>query len=180
MWSFNPVYRWARACVKLIRLIKNNNKITKLECREVLWKTVWQASTSEHVAAAGADSNTKFKWSDDLAEELLKALNNFKTVMEFQNKYFSGDKPRQYEEVRKKLALWALVSVMWNILDHFLYLCFPVIWMMRRKLDFYLHWCPTHTFLFAFSFCGLIFSIGCLTLLSQNNIVSTNLFRYRQ
>ena len=40
---------------------------------------------SEHVAAAGTDSNTKLKWSDDLAEDLMKALSNFKTLMEFQN-----------------------------------------------------------------------------------------------
>ena len=41
-------------------------------------------STSEQKAASGTDSNTKFKWSDDLVEDLLKALSNFKTVMEFQ------------------------------------------------------------------------------------------------
>ena len=29
---------------------------------------------SEHVVAAGADSNTKFKWSDDFVVDLLKAL----------------------------------------------------------------------------------------------------------
>ena len=41
-------------------------------------------STGEQKAASGTDSNTKFKWSDDLVEDLLKALSNFKTVMEFQ------------------------------------------------------------------------------------------------
>ena len=61
--------------------------------------------TSEHVAAAGTDSNTEFKWSDDLVEDLLKALSNFKTVMEFQNKDFNADKPRQYEEVHKKIVI---------------------------------------------------------------------------
>ena len=59
-------------------------------------------NTSKHAAAAGKDSNTKFKWSDDLFEDLLKALSNFKTVMEFQNKDFNADKPHQYEEVRKE------------------------------------------------------------------------------
>ena len=48
---------------------------------------------SEHVAAAGTDSNSKFKWSDDLVENLLKAPSNFKTVIEFQNKDFNADKP---------------------------------------------------------------------------------------
>ena len=44
------------------------------------------SNTHEHVAAAGIDLNTKCKWSDDLVEDLIKALSNFKTVMEFQNK----------------------------------------------------------------------------------------------
>ena len=48
-------------------------------------------NTSKHVTAAGTDSNTIFKCSDDLAEDLAKTLSNFKTVMEFQsqvpNKY---------------------------------------------------------------------------------------------
>ena len=35
-------------------------------------------NASEQVAAAGADSNTKFKWSDDLVQDLLKALSNLK------------------------------------------------------------------------------------------------------
>ena len=42
-------------------------------------------NTDRHVAAAGTDSNSKFKCSDDLAEDLLKALSNFKTVMKSQN-----------------------------------------------------------------------------------------------
>ena len=57
----------------------------------------------EHVAAAGTYSNTKLKWSDCLVEGLLKALSNFRTVMEFQNKDFNAEKPRQYEEYVKKL-----------------------------------------------------------------------------
>ena len=32
------------------------------------------SNTNKHVAAAGTDSETKFKWSDDLVEDLLKAL----------------------------------------------------------------------------------------------------------
>ena len=59
--------------------------------------------TSEHIAAAGTDSNTKFKLLDDLAEDLLKAPSNFKTVMEFHNKDFNVDKPPQYEEARKEI-----------------------------------------------------------------------------
>ena len=50
---------------------------------------------SELVAAVGTDSNTKFKWSDDLIEDMLKALSNFRTAMEFQKKDFSTHKPRQ-------------------------------------------------------------------------------------
>ena len=40
---------------------------------------------------------------DDLAEDLLKAPSNFKTVMEFHNKDFNVDKPPQYEEARKEI-----------------------------------------------------------------------------
>ena len=41
-------------------------------------------NTIEHVAAAGIDSNSKFKWSDNLVQDFLKALSNFETVMVFQ------------------------------------------------------------------------------------------------
>ena len=51
-------------------------------------------NTSEEVAAAGTDANTKFIWSDDIVEDLFKALSNFKTVMEFQNKDLNVGKPR--------------------------------------------------------------------------------------
>ena len=56
----------------------------------------------EYVPPASTDSNTK--WLDDLADDLLKALSNFKTRMEFQKKDFNEDKPRQSEEVRKEIA----------------------------------------------------------------------------
>ena len=39
-------------------------------------------NTSEHIVAAGTDSNTNFHWTDGFVEDLLKALSNFKTVME--------------------------------------------------------------------------------------------------
>ena len=39
-----------------------------------------------------------------LVEDLLAAPSNFKTIMEFQNKDFNADKPRQYKEVRKELV----------------------------------------------------------------------------
>ena len=59
-------------------------------------------NTSQHVVAAGTGSNTKFNWSANLVEDLLKALSNFKPVVEFQNTDFKADKPRQYEEVLKQ------------------------------------------------------------------------------
>ena len=74
-------------------------------------------NTSEHFAAADTDCNTKFKWSEDLDEDSLKTLSNFKTVMEFQNKDFNADKPRQHKEVCNKPR--KLMSVMWNILISF-------------------------------------------------------------
>ena len=48
--------------------------------------------------------NTKFKWSDYLVEDLLKAPSNFKTALEFQNKDFNAHKPRQYKEVDKQIV----------------------------------------------------------------------------
>ena len=59
-------------------------------------------NTSEHVAAADTNSNTILRWLDDFVKDLLKALSNFKSVMEFQNKDFNANKPCQYEEVRKE------------------------------------------------------------------------------
>ena len=56
----------------------------------------------ERVAGTGTDSNTIFKWSDNLVEDLLKALSNFKTVMESQNKDFNAENPCRYAEVRKE------------------------------------------------------------------------------
>ena len=61
-------------------------------------------NTREHLTATGTDSNTIFKWSDDLAQDLLKALSNFKTVMQFQNKGFNADKSRRYEKIRKEIV----------------------------------------------------------------------------
>ena len=46
---------------------------------------------SGDLAPGGTDSNNKFKWSDDLVEDLLKVLSNFKTVMETTD--FKEDKP---------------------------------------------------------------------------------------
>ena len=58
----------------------------------------------ERVAGTGTDSNTIFKWSDNLVEDLLKALSNFKTVMESQNKDFNAKNPCRYTEVRKEIC----------------------------------------------------------------------------
>ena len=69
-----------------------------------LMKNKMANNTSKHIIAAGTDSNTKFKWSDDLVDDLLKALSNFKMAMEFQNKDFNADKPHQYEVVRKEIV----------------------------------------------------------------------------
>ena len=54
------------------------------------------ANDDEHV------QESKFKWSNKLVNDLLNALSNFKSTMEFKSKYFNADKPRQYEEVRKE------------------------------------------------------------------------------
>ena len=62
-------------------------------------------NTNKHVSAEGTDSNKKFKWLDDLFEDLLKAFINFKTVMEFQNKDFNTDNMFTYTAtISKNLA----------------------------------------------------------------------------
>ena len=103
----------------MCRLVKKNNKIPKFKRGEVWCKTKCEASKSEQVAAAGTNSNTKFKWPDDLVEDLLNALRNFKVVMEFHNKDFKADKLREYEEVRKEIVK---ISECFNV-DQFLCLC---------------------------------------------------------
>ena len=66
----------------------------KIQIRKISMKNKTANNTSEHVAAAGIGSNTKFNWSANLVEDLLKALSNFKPVVEFQNTDFKVDKPR--------------------------------------------------------------------------------------
>ena len=56
------------------------------------------AKDDEHV------QESKFKWSDKLVNDLLNALSNFKSTMEFKSKDLNADKPRQYEEVRKEIV----------------------------------------------------------------------------
>ena len=42
--------------------------------------------------------------TSDLIENLLKSPSDYKTRMEFMNKDFNADKPRQYEEIRREMA----------------------------------------------------------------------------
>ena len=46
------------------------------------------------------ENANKFKWTDELVEDLLKCLGQYQTTIEFKGKDFNADKPRQYEEVR--------------------------------------------------------------------------------
>ena len=46
----------------------------------------------------------KFLRTSDLIENLIKSLSDYKTRMEFMNKDFNADKPRQYEETRREMA----------------------------------------------------------------------------
>ena len=51
-------------------------------------------------------SKPRFKWNDgDKIDNLLMALQNYKSTMEFSNVDFNSDKPKQYEAVRRTLAL---------------------------------------------------------------------------
>ena len=46
------------------------------------------------------ENANKFKWTDELVEDLLKCLGQYQTTIEFKGKNFNAEKPRQYEEVR--------------------------------------------------------------------------------
>ena len=46
------------------------------------------------------ENANKFKWTDELVEDLLKCLGQYQTTTEFKGKNFNAEKPRQYEEVR--------------------------------------------------------------------------------
>ena len=50
---------------------------------------------------AATECGKQFSWTAKLVENLIKSLSDFKTRMEFTNKDFNGDKPLQYEEIRK-------------------------------------------------------------------------------
>ena len=56
-------------------------------------------ANAEHVV-----SDSKFKWTEKLAKDLLSALNYSKTIIEFQNNIFNTDKSWQYEQVQEELA----------------------------------------------------------------------------
>ena len=60
---------------------------------------------------AAIQSGKKLSWTAKLVENLIKSLSDFETRMEFMNKYFNGDKPRQYEEIRKEMALYCSINI---------------------------------------------------------------------
>ena len=120
------------------RLIKNN-KITKFECGKVWWKNKMANNISEHVSAADTDLNTKFKWSDDLVEYLLKALSNFKTVIDFQNLEISCNKGSLFTKFHRSNVGWTHISHHLSFLQwyftrtsfFFRFLCFCFIFLNR-------------------------------------------------
>ena len=46
----------------------------------------------------------RFKWNSEMVEDLIDALQNYKTVCKYQGLDFNADKVKQYEEIRKNLA----------------------------------------------------------------------------
>ena len=58
-----------------------------------LMKNIMANNKSEHVAAA-TNSNSIFKQSDDLVEDLPKGLSNFNTLTEFRKKDVNAEKLR--------------------------------------------------------------------------------------
>ena len=76
--------KWAsssHAIIQLSLLIIKINKITNFRMWKSSMKNKMAKNTCNHVAEAGADSNTKFQWWDYLVEDLLKALSNFKKAI---------------------------------------------------------------------------------------------------
>ena len=57
-------------------------------------------NTSKQTVKSKVENANKFKWTDELVEDLLKCRGHYKTKMEFKGKNFIADKSCQYEEVR--------------------------------------------------------------------------------
>ena len=58
----------------------------------------------DKMAVSAGVGAKKFLWTSDLIGNLIKCLSDYKTRMEFMNKDFNADKPRQYEEIRREIA----------------------------------------------------------------------------
>ena len=54
-------------------------------------------NTSKQTVKNKVENANKFKWTDELVEDLLKYLGQYKTTMEFKGKDLNADKPCQYE-----------------------------------------------------------------------------------
>ena len=50
------------------------------------------------------DDVLRFKWTEDMVEDLLQALYEYKCIMEYNNSDFNADRTKQYEAVRSSLA----------------------------------------------------------------------------
>eukprot|EP00794_Sanderia_malayensis_P004462 gene4462-5055_t len=51
-----------------------------------------------------ANNRKSFRWSDEMLENLLKCIMDFKTQMNYRGLDFDGDKPRLYSEIRTRMA----------------------------------------------------------------------------
>ena len=123
------------ACFAVLALFWK--QITKFECGEFWWKTKTLTTQASRL--------------QQQAQIQISNLNDRMPLLRIYLILKQWWSARQYEEVRKEIVK-NIMSVMWNIFDQFLCLCFPVIWIMKREF-----------------FSALIFSIGCLALLFQTN-----------
>ena len=57
----------------------------------------------KHIETA-LDSNSNFKWSNDLPVDLLKTPSNFKTVTEFSNEVSNTDKLHKNKEIHREIV----------------------------------------------------------------------------
>ena len=59
--------------------------------------------TAESVVSV-ATKRKQFKWSSEMIDDLLNALENYRPMMELKGKNFDGDRNSQYTAIRKELC----------------------------------------------------------------------------
>ena len=77
-------------------------RMTVNKMAEKKQKTTLSMSKTKNVKKI--DDLLRFKWTEDMVEDLLQALYEYKCIMEYNNSDFNADRTKQYEAVRSSLA----------------------------------------------------------------------------